>query len=55
MGKRRSSFVASDNSGDERPSKASKKAKTVSTPNGETDVDAEGNTFWEVRNIWILA
>lgn len=54
MGKRRSSFVASDNSGDERPTKVSKKAQKASTSNGEGDVDADGNTFWEVRILFIF-
>lgn len=51
MGKRRSSFIASDDSGDERPTKVSKKAKKASASKGAADVtvDAEGNTFWEVR------
>lgn len=53
MGKRSSSFVVSDNSsGDERPAKTSKKAKKEvkkgsSSKNG-TNVDDEGNAFWDV-------
>ncbi|KAJ0119967.1 transcriptional coactivator p15 family protein [Diaporthe amygdali] len=53
MGKRSSSFVVSDNSsGDERPAKASKKVKKEvkkgsSSKNG-TNVDDEGNAFWEL-------
>lgn len=53
MGKRSSSFVVSDNSsGDERPAKTSKKAKKEtksgsSSKNG-TNVDSEGNAFWDV-------
>lgn len=53
MGKRSSSFVVSDNSsGDERPAKSSKKAKKEvkkgsSSKNG-TNVDSEGNAFWDV-------
>lgn len=49
MGKRRSSFVASDNSGDERPAKVSKSAKASSK--GDVEVDADGNPFWEVRDV----
>lgn len=55
MVKRSSSFVASDNSsGDERPAKTSKKAKQEtkkgsSSKNG-TNVDSEGNTFFEVSH-----
>lgn len=57
MGKRSSSFVVSDNSsGDERPAKASKKAKQEvkkgsSSKNG-TNVDSEGNAFWEVGYVF---
>ncbi|KAK7698668.1 hypothetical protein SLS64_012279 [Diaporthe eres] len=53
MGKRSSSFVVSDNSsGDERPAKSSKKAKKEvkkgsSSKNG-TNVDSEGNAFWDL-------
>lgn len=47
MGKRRSSFVASDDSGDDRPATVSKKVKKGSSSGGP-DVDSEGNTFWEV-------
>lgn len=56
MGKRSSSFVVSDNSsGDERPAKASKKVKKEvkkgsSSKNG-TNVDDEGNAFWEVGSL----
>lgn len=51
LGKRRGSFVASDHSGDERPTKAAKKAdnKKAAPTSGQADVDADGNTFWEVR------
>ncbi|KAG8158607.1 hypothetical protein KVR01_011729 [Diaporthe batatas] len=53
MVKRKSSFVASDNSsGDEQPAKTSKKAKQEtkkgsSSKNG-ANVDSEGNTFFEL-------
>jgi hypothetical protein len=55
MVKRRSSFVASDNSsGDERPAKTSKKAKQEdkkgSGSKEGTNVDSEGNAFWEVSS-----
>ncbi|KAK2616012.1 hypothetical protein N8I77_002731 [Diaporthe amygdali] len=56
MGKRSSSFVVSDNSsGDERPAKASKKVKKEvkkgsSSKNG-TNVDDEGNAFWELTRV----
>lgn len=51
LGKRRGSFVASDHSGDERTTKAAKKAdnKKAAPTSGQADVDADGNTFWEVR------
>ncbi|KAJ4416249.1 hypothetical protein N0V82_006853 [Gnomoniopsis sp. IMI 355080] len=49
MGKRRSSFIASDDSGDERPVKVSKKA-SKSNSSGESAVDADGNVFWELAN-----
>lgn len=48
MGKRRSSFVASDDSGDERPAKITKKTKKGSSGGG-AEVDANGDPFWEVR------
>ncbi|KAF3761183.1 PC4-domain-containing protein [Cryphonectria parasitica EP155] len=50
MGKRRSSFVASDDSGEERPVKVAKKAEKGSKSSGGADVDSEGNTFWELSN-----
>lgn len=50
LGKRRGSFVASDHSGDERPTKAAKADNKKAAPtSGQADVDADGNTFWEVR------
>lgn len=54
MGKRRSSFVVSDESGDDRPAKVSKKA-SKSSSSGDAAVDADGNTFWEVcrRLSWL--
>lgn len=58
MGKRSASFVASDNSsGDERPAKTSKKAKKEvkkgsSSKNG-TNVDSEGNAFWDVGSYFL--
>lgn len=56
MGKRSSSFVVSDNSsGDERPAKTSKKAKketkTGSSSKNGTNVDSEGNAFWDVGSL----
>ncbi|KAI3395032.1 hypothetical protein diail_1855 [Diaporthe ilicicola] len=49
MVKRSSSFVVSDNSsGDERPAKVSKKAKKGSSSKDGTNVDSEGNTFWDL-------
>ena len=59
MGKRSSSFVVSDNSsGDERPAKTAKKAKKEvdkgsSSKNG-TNVDSEGNAFWDVGHISVI-
>ncbi|KAK7737902.1 hypothetical protein SLS53_006280 [Cytospora paraplurivora] len=51
MGKRRSSFVASDNSsGEEPPAKVSKKDKKGSNSGDSKNVDEEGNTFWELSN-----
>lgn len=50
MGKRRSSFVASDDSGvDERPAKITKKTKKSSSSGG-AEADANGDPFWEVRD-----
>lgn len=52
MGKRRSSFVASDESGDERPAKqpkVSKKSAKSSSNAGGSGVDADGNPYWVVR------
>lgn len=56
MVKRSSSFVVSDNSsGDERPAKASKKAKQETKKGSSSkkgvNVDSEGNAFWEVGSI----
>lgn len=48
MGKRRSSFVASDDSDHERPAKVSKVKKGSSSSGGGPGVDSEGNAFWEV-------
>lgn len=53
MVKRSSSFVVSENSsGDERPTKTSKKAKQEtkkgSSSKNRTNVDSEGNAFWEL-------
>lgn len=49
MGKRRSSFVAGDDSSDDRPAKVSKKVKKGSSSSGGgPEVDSDGNTFWEV-------
>ncbi|ROW13292.1 hypothetical protein VPNG_05426 [Cytospora leucostoma] len=51
MGKRRSSFVASDHSsGEEPPAKVSKKDKKGSNSSDSKNVDDEGNTFWELSN-----
>lgn len=52
MGKRRGSFVASDDSGEERPakqSKVSKKSAKGSSSTGGSGVDANGDPYWEVR------
>ncbi|KAJ4395950.1 hypothetical protein N0V93_000166 [Gnomoniopsis smithogilvyi] len=49
MGKRRNSFIASDESGDERPVKVSKKTSKTSS-SGDAAVDADGNVFWELAN-----
>lgn len=56
MGKRRSSFIASDESGDERPAKVSKKASKANS-SGDSTVDADGNVFWEVctRLSWLTS
>ncbi|KAL1853127.1 Transcriptional Coactivator p15 (PC4) [Diaporthe australafricana] len=52
MGKRSSSFVVDDNSsGDERPAKVSKKVKKGSSSKNGTEVDDEGNTFWDVSSL----
>lgn len=49
MGKRRSSFVASDDSGgEERPARVSKKSKNGAGKGTAKNVDDEGNKFWEV-------
>ncbi|PSR80933.1 transcriptional Coactivator p15-domain-containing protein [Coniella lustricola] len=51
MGKRRSSFVASDESDDNRPAKVAKKANSKApTSKSGAGIDAEGNAFWEISN-----
>lgn len=55
MGKRRSSFVASDESGDDRPAKQSKisrKSSKGSPSRGGAGVDADGNAYWVVRTCF---
>lgn len=52
MGKRRSSFVANDDSGgEEPPAKVSKNDKKGSDSGNSKNVDDEGNTFWEVSAL----